>query len=81
LLSKLDAAAAKVQDALTGLLAGDLIRANISLDAAINQMQAFISAVSAQRGKQLNATTADGLLARANLILAHLKDARTTPTK
>jgi hypothetical protein len=78
LLSKLSTADAKVVDSLNGLLAGDLIRTDTSLDAAINKMEAFVREVQAQRGKQIDIATADQLISKANAIISHLREARMT---
>ena len=79
LLAKLNAADAKVGDALDGLLAGDLIRTETSLDTSINKMEAFVREAQAQRGKQIDIATADRLITAANAIISHLREARTTP--
>ncbi len=78
LLAILGNADGSVKSALEYVSNGDEIGTDTRLNSAINSIEAFVNQVEASRDKHIDITTADELIAKANLIISHLEQALVT---
>ncbi|MEW6003475.1 MAG: S8 family serine peptidase [Nitrospirota bacterium] len=81
LLSKLNNALAKCEQALQDVIGGEEKQANNMLNTTSNMLNAFVNEVEAQSGKKITVEVADDLISKAQKTRDHITTAIETPLK